>query len=364
MVVDRADRIAGAIYGMALGDSWGYPTEFMGHGEILRRKPAPPIPLRVTDDTQMSLYNVEALRRIYSSQLDLSALGTDTGLQNLVRRIFADQHLNFEIDRDNNRAPGNTVMGALSRYRRSSQLTGLEGSSQNNSKGCGTVMRAPWLGMLPVDRQAVINLAILQSETTHGHPVAALASATVAILLKEIFEGTYRPIEADARNRVVAALYRSLEAVTEIQASSSSLVESARFKEGVREFREMIYEVLQGLEETEHDELENPEANICYWFGEGWIGDEALLCAIGALAIYGERSFQGIERLVFSSGDSDSIAAVGGSLLGALNGYSSLASQADSSGHRIIGAFEPRYEHELSEAVRFFSDLQATRSQQ
>ena len=136
----------------------------------------------------MSLYNTWALQRILKLE-NLDDLLENGAKQGEVRRIFAEQHLRFEVDPDNGRAPGMTVMTALHHYRRSSQLTGLEGSELNNSKGCGTVMRAPWLGFLDQPRETVAMLSVLQSETTHGHPQAALCSAIAALFVIDIADG-------------------------------------------------------------------------------------------------------------------------------------------------------------------------------
>jgi len=356
---DRNDSIAGAIYGMALGDAWGYPTEFMDHFQILAERPGPPRLLKVTDDTQMSLYNLRAVRRIFAEGIDLTDLLDDRELQNRVRRIFADEHLEFGIDPDNNRAPGNTVMGALRAYRYSERATGLEGSSLNESKGCGTVMRAPWLGLLPLDRSTVIALAILQSQTTHGHSVATLSSAVTALVARDLFKSSLSPIQGPARNRVVAMLYKLIELANEVGELQSNLIADGEILNGLWDFRSSLEDLIRALQSVPNESLLNESRDICDWLGQGWVGDEALFCAAGALAIYGEDSFSGINRLVFSNGDSDSIAAVGGSFLGILGGYETLEAQARSRGCSILGSFEPRYEDELAHAGAFISQLWA-----
>lgn len=355
--VDRNDSIAGAIYGMAFGDSWGFPTEFMRHGQILHLAPSPPRPLQVTDDTQMSLYNIQALREIFEAEEDLSELLTDSRQQIRVRKSFAERHLDFEVDEDNDRAPGNTVMGALYIYRRSFRKTGLEGSAPNDSKGCGTVMRAPWIGMIPQSRETVIALAILQSETTHGHPQAALSSAIAALVLREIFRNELVLEGSTPRERLNSMLYRALELTTEVAELNSGLVSSERFQEGVEGFRETVHEILLTLESVAEETLMDPDENICQWFGEGWVADQALLCALASFALHGEDGYGGIQRLVYSSGDSDSIAAIGGAFIGAGLGYGAIEAQAFEHGAKLMGSFEPRYEAELLDAREFIEAL-------
>ena len=357
MAIEKADRIAGATYGMAFGDSWGFPTEFLGHSDILKLRILPPRPLQVTDDTQMSLYNIRALREIFEAEADLDSLASDTAQQIRVRKLFAEQHLNFEDDEDNNRAPGRTVMSALYVYRRSAKETGLEGSSPNSSKGCGTVMRAPWLGMLPLSRETVIALAILQSETTHGHPQAALSSAIAALVLREVFRGELVLGGETPKDRLNSMLYAALTLSAEVARLDSSLVSSEDFQEGVRDFRETVHQILFELESEREERLIDPTEDICQWFGEGWVADQALLCALGAFALHGEDGYGGIQRLVYSEGDSDSIAAIGGALFGAQLGYIAIEAQATERKVRIRGAFEPRYERELVRAREFLGSL-------
>lgn len=352
------DQIRGAIYGMAFGDSWGFLTEFNKHDDILFVEPKPPSLLQITDDTQMSIYNAITLQEIFECEEDdLSELALDVEKQNRVRKLFAKSHLMFAEDEDNNRAPGVTVMSALYAYRRSAQVTGLEASSENNSKGCGTVMRAPWIGLVPWDRETIALLAILQSETTHGHAQASLSSAVAALFMSDIVTGRLEFPHGNAVSRVMDMLTVVSNLIAEIVQIESNLVKSEPFQNAVLELRDLIYRILKVVVNVSDDELLDPDADICKWFGEGWIAEEALLCGVAAFALYGNSAYDGIRRLVYSNGDSDSIAAVGGSFLGAHAGGKELFDQAKLRKVRILGNFEPRYNMELKLAVGFFSEL-------
>lgn len=354
--IDRADRIAGAIYGMAFGDSWGYPTEFMSHSAIIGKSPKPPKILRITDDTQMSLYNLRAIQRILESETDLSNLANSVAQQDRIKKIFAEEHLHFSEDPDNNRAPGNTVMGALAIYGKSVRITGREGSSVNSSKGCGTVMRSPWIGLLDLPRETIILLAILQSETTHGHPNATISAAIAALIVREISRTDLHSNSLDSRARVGSMFYSVAALAAEVGNLKSNLVASPRFQVEIDEFRAKTFSLNRSLSSITDSELRDGEMDICSWFGQGWVADEALFCAAAVFAIYGTDSYGGIKRLVYSDGDSDSIAAIGGAFLGALNGFIGLFSQANSRGTDIQGSLEARYRAELSEALDYLKD--------
>lgn len=53
---------SGSLFGLAYGDAFGRPTEFLSYDEILARGPLDlPAPAPVTDDTQMALAVASAL---------------------------------------------------------------------------------------------------------------------------------------------------------------------------------------------------------------------------------------------------------------------------------------------------------------
>src|SRR5690349_981276 len=101
--MDPIERSQGCLFGLALGDALGAPTEFLTVGEIKRRfgplGPSAPAgnPARVTDDTQMALAVADAL---IVAPRPLSP----EGLEGPLRRTFVE----WFISPENNRAPGRT----------------------------------------------------------------------------------------------------------------------------------------------------------------------------------------------------------------------------------------------------------------
>lgn len=356
------NTIEGCIYGMAVGDAWGHPTEFKTHEQILQSDAKRPKRLVITDDTQMSLYNTEALKRLSTYKAGyLSDLATNSDKQDNVRKIFAEEHLKFQVDRDNNRAPGLTVMRALQDYRESVQVTGLEGSSLNNSRGCGTVMRAPWIGLFNETRENIALLAILQSETTHGDGQAAICSAIAALAVRDLVNNELLIDQPSAKGRLLAIEAYAKQTAEFVGNICSTITESDSYKNDVKSFildyLDSLY--LETVNASEED-LNNPDFDICKIFGQGWIANEALLCALAAFAIHQDNSYEGIRRLVRTNGDSDSIAAIGGAFFGVAHGYSELYNKFYDDGGPIHGSFEHRYELELIDAIRFYRSLEHT----
>jgi ADP-ribosylglycohydrolase len=213
----------------------------------------------------MSIYNIKALKEIQS--WNLQELGTDVWLQNQVRVVFADQHLQFFYDEDNDRAPGLTCLDALQKYSQVfPPVTGYEGAS-NWSKGCGTVMRAPWLGLTGWNRDTVAHLAVLQAQTTHGDPVGWVASAVVALLMKDLFE--YRII-LTGDDELFNHCVKLTEEITHLFDETVLLGRAADFSAGLRTLTRR-WELFASSDE-------NVDMNL--FFGEGWFSDEAFYNAV------------------------------------------------------------------------------------
>ena len=108
-----ADRATGVLFGLALGDALGAPTEFMRFEEIRGRwgPDGPPeprgTPARVTDDTQMALAVGEALVAHARTGAPLDAARLEPPL----REAFVAWYRSP----DNDRAPGGTCLMACQR---------------------------------------------------------------------------------------------------------------------------------------------------------------------------------------------------------------------------------------------------------
>lgn len=320
---DRPSRIRAAVYGLAFGDAWGYVTEFDSYASIMRTQPAPPRPLVVSDDTQMSLYTLEAMMQLRGE--DLSDLPDDPQLQARVRDAFAAQYLRFYDDPDNDRAPGHTCMTALGNLNGDPTVTPVAG---NDSKGCGTIMRAPWLGLLPYPAPVLASLSVLQSQVTHGHPLSWVSAAACTLLVREL-----------------AALSQPLEGLELVDLADKCVKEAGSIALLAEHHSHVDFQ-RAGIQKI-RDQWElfiTDEGDPCQFFGEGWVAEETFTTALAAFARNPRDPLTVIRDLVYTHGDSDSLAAVGGAFAGALNGDGFVTEQ-------MVADFEPRYQQELAQAV-------------
>ncbi|MBR9980088.1 MAG: ADP-ribosylglycohydrolase family protein, partial [Desulfatitalea sp.] len=134
MKVKQMAQIAkakGVIYGLAIGDALGWPTEFLKLDQI-RAKYGPqgitelPDPALFTDDTQMSIAVARALILTGETQVDA------------IMAAMRDEFVQWRKSPDNNRAPGNACLQGVANLEKGIHWTQ---SGVPHSKGCGSAMR-------------------------------------------------------------------------------------------------------------------------------------------------------------------------------------------------------------------------------
>jgi ADP-ribosylglycohydrolase len=322
-MTDKYDQIKGMLYGGAFGDSWGYPTEFKNFKTLMKlmetyhRYPVPR-ELMITDDTQMHLRTMEAVteNRDAIHETTVEEILHDGYSQGIIRSYFTDTFIRFFYDPKNTRAPGTTCMTALDA--KASGVSFWEEIAANNSLGCGTVMRAPWLGALDMSREKIAALSSLQAQVTHGDPKGWVISAVSADLVHRILTGEVaHPGNEDTPEWL---FWYALESVQFLSSLKSVLFPEASLRS--------VWADLIGFAKNGaalRVKSTGISTDICSIFGQGWIADEAFYGALGVVSAYRPDDVrEGIHRLVVTNGDSDSLASIGGILFGALYGYDAL----------------------------------------
>lgn len=297
----------GCLLGGAVGDALGAPIEFMslqeihetfGPAGILDYAPAYDRIGAITDDTQMTLFTAEGLLRAAVREAAGDICNTAGSLHRSYLRWFCTQGGTPPIDvtRDgwligikelwSRRAPGTTCLNAL----RDTVVAGAR--ADNDSKGCGTVMRTAPIGMA-VPRADVFGLAASASRLTHGHPTATDSAGCLSV--------------------IIAALMGHRSLTVALNLAERELCQQAENDETRRAVTAARSLARSGP----------PCAQQIEQLGSGWTAEEAL--AIGIYATLATSDFESAVRLAVNhSGDSDSTGAIAGNIAGALYGVEAI----------------------------------------
>jgi ADP-ribosylglycohydrolase len=201
---DRQDRAAGALYGLAVGDALGMPTESLPRPEIAARygplleefQPgAPDQPLApglpagtITDDTEQALLLARLIIR---------------GKGGIDEADFARQLLAWEEDM---RARGSlSLLGPSTKRALSALLTGTPITESGlNGTTNGAAMRITPVGVATPagDLDVLVGRVVMASRVTHNPGVALAGAAAVAAAVSAGIDGDPLPV---AISRAVAA---------------------------------------------------------------------------------------------------------------------------------------------------------------
>jgi ADP-ribosyl-[dinitrogen reductase] hydrolase len=305
--ISLGNRVTGCFLGGACGDALGWPVEFLKLSQIIQRHGPEGISHfgqtrqgQVTDDTQMTLFTVEGLIRAHVRG-SLKGICHPPGVVHhaYLRWLETQEPGSYRMALDQEpdgwliterrlwaqRAPGNTCLAAL----RSNRTFGA--ASENDSKGCGTVMRSAPFGFLAQRREdmtSMFEIAVESAQTTHGHPSGYYAAGALAWIISLIVQGS--PLQ-DAVQQAIRMLHEH---------------------DGSQEVRTRLEQALQVAKEPSWREL-LPR------LGQGWVAEEALAIAV-MCALAAETPRDAILAAVNHDGDSDSTGSIAGNILGAIHG--------------------------------------------
>ncbi|WP_295443566.1 ADP-ribosylglycohydrolase family protein [uncultured Thiodictyon sp.] len=311
-VLDEAlvDRALGCLLGGALGDGFGYAVEFDSLKTIRQRFGAAGLRtpayqdgyLRVSDDTQMTLFTLEAMTRT-------SRNGSDEQLVDNLRHAYADwlqtqgaQRPGYLVQGTlakrtalrHRRAPGNTCLSALQNGAWGSPVRPI-----NQSKGCGAVMRVAPLGWFRRSAPyTTFHLGARAGALTHGHPDGWASAGMLAVLIGALFEGHSFSHALEQAKAVTA------QALSKHQVNAELLAVVTRAQ-------------------TRAKRLRSDPTRALAEIGQGWVGEEAL--AVATYAVLTADSFEdAIQRATNHDGDSDSTGSIAGQIWGAWKGVDAL----------------------------------------
>ncbi len=273
----RQDQFTGSIVGLAVGDALGFPAEFRSREQMLLEFGSKGItdfvtesPHLYTDDTQMSIAVARGLLDVGDKNLD--TLMTEIGRQ----------FVRWSESADNNRAPGRACMAGCANLKQGAawRAAGIE-----SSKGCGSAMRVSPIGLYYEDLDRVVEVARASSLLTHGHNAALEGAASAALLVALALRGS-----------------GPQDMYTEIQ--SRCFGRSPDFDRCLAKVPAMV-------------DKPPEEVLVKGMLGEGWVAEEAVASALYCVWAHPDDYRRAVLTAVNTDGDSDSIAAITGSIMGA-----------------------------------------------
>ena len=325
----------GCMIGGAAGDALGYAVEFDRYKEIVKQYGESGITeyaldpadhtCHISDDTQMALFTAGGLLtgramnavlgypvHIYRAYLDWYRAQFGEGVE-ADETVFGSTWLYRVPALNNQRAPGNTCMAALS-----SGKMGSIADPINNSKGCGGVMRVAPVGLFftpgeDLSAEEIDRLGAESAAITHGHPLGWLPSALLTRIISTITYSEDLPIPS--KTGTVPSSEECRRILQEVFESSLDAI-LAEFPE-YEEAQELAGLIRKAMELAVQDGKDEP---LIRSLGEGWVGDEALAISVFCALRYADNFEKCLTASVNHNGDSDSTGAVAGNILGAFLG--------------------------------------------
>ncbi len=313
----RIDKSRACLILGALGDAFGAPVEFMKYREIITKYGDTPNQIKgiqqlnvaygkkgaITDDTQMSLFAADGLisahrrgaeRGILGEYWSYTAMSYIKWLEtqgqsnpNYTDLDWGSKELFELVKAQRQRGPGTTCVTALKAMAKPAK------PAENDSKGCGTVMRVAPVGIFfgnlikdtsKEELQKVYDEGAHDAAITHGHQTAHHASGLLAVIIALALHG----------------------------GTLEKAIRTALDYFGTPDLAELCEKAIQLASET-------PSVENLHKLGQGWVAEEALAIAIycSLLGIKKVLSVEDALRLAVNhDGDSDSTGSITGNLLG------------------------------------------------
>ncbi len=331
------DCIRGSLMAGAAGDALGYTVEFMSRNSILSRYGTNGITefeldgngkALISDDTQMTLFTANGMLmgvtrgcmrgiggqpEMYVDGAYLDWYYTQTGRKKEI--LTNDFHYTWLCDLPelaHRRAPGNTCLSACE-----SLLQGDK--AQNNSKGCGGIMRVSPMGLLnaacssmgnggyPLPRLAEAGAEI--ARVTHKHPLGFLPAALLTVLVQKL---------------VPLAASEVKETIDDIVSDTINVLDKIYPSEFEND-KQILKRLSEHAVRMAHSDT--PDHIAIRELGEGWTGEEAWAIALYSSLKHLDSMKDAIIASVNHDGDSDSTGSICGNIMGAIYGYEAIKEQ-------------------------------------
>lgn len=328
------DKVKGCIVGGAVGDALGYPVEFWDYGTILhlyglrgiKRYQLKDGVAHFSDDTQMTLFTATGLLAA-ESEMYFRGIGDENSWAQQVASHYVDWYWTqnskpgkrhrswlFEVpELHERRAPGTTCMESLRNI-----VQGID--RENNSKGCGGVMRVAPVALCHELRENkstdfMYSLGGAVADITHNNPLGFYPAAMLVMLLDKITK-CKQEVNRIVLEELVKTCVGEIGKVKLHDAGETDTYNKCHTAVGT----------LGGLMMLAVDFANGnkPDEECIRELGGGWTGEEALAIAVYCALRHTDSFEEAVVAAVNHSGDSDSTGAICGNIIGLIHGYDAI----------------------------------------
>ena len=305
------DRALGAFYGLALGDALGMPTQSMSRAEIARRygpirtlrdavadQPiAPGMPAgSITDDTEQAMLLAQLLIR---------------GGGRVVPEVFAKALLDWEADVA--RRGSSDLLGPSTK--RALELLG-NGTPPEEAGRTGTTNGAamritPVAIATPPDLEQLVEAVTAASEITHNTNLGIAAAAAVAAAVSAAIDGADLPTALDLAERAADEGGRR-----------GYWCAGGEIAARIRWARRWVRGLGDGLSGGDRGGVVG--GAVYAVVGTSVAAQESVVAAFALVEALGSSPIDVLTAAAGLGGDTDTIAAIAGAILGAHHGLSGL----------------------------------------
>lgn len=332
------DCIRGSLMGGAAGDALGYPVEFMTRQSILSKYGLSGIKTfeldrngktLVSDDTQMTLFTANGILMGITRGYMRGIGGRP---ENYVDKAYIDwyytqtgeksggdnKEFHYTWLRDlpelaHRRAPGNTCLTACFNLMHCRKV-------ENNSKGCGGIMRVAPLALLlagdmsrygkcPYSIPEMFEAGAHIARVTHLHPLGFLPAGMLTEFLFKL---------------VPLSLEEAKDRITDIAEDTINTLDKV-FVNQFAEDKCYLAELTRKAIRLAHSST--PDYRAIEELGEGWTAEETWAISLFCTIRHIDSIHDAIVASVNHNGDSDSTGSVTGNIMGAIYGYEEIKHQ-------------------------------------